>query len=353
MLLAAVQTAIDGTIAKRVPAKAPDYFVLDVPKDRADDFRALVAKADPGAETRLVPMLRGAVIAFGPADHMTQTADLKDVPEGGWALRGERGLTYAGALPEGNTITAGRWWNPATTAAEVSVDEDFAQAVGLKLGDRITFGVLGIETSATVTSFRRIDWQSMGFNFVFILSPPVLASAPHNLSATVDLPPDAATGPLLQGLVRAFPSSSVIEVGGVMKQARDLLEQVGLATLAAAGVTVLAGIAVLLGAIAAARAQRSYDTVVLRVLGASQAQVLALLLAEYALLSAVLALVALALGGTAAWLVIVKLFEFNWLPDWGAVFLTLGGGLAIVLLFATLASLPLLRAKPAQALRTL
>ena len=353
VLLAAVQTAIDGTIARRVPAKAPDYFMLDVPRERAGDFRALVAAADPAAETRLVPMLRGAVIAFGPEGAMTRTSDLKELPEGGWALRGERGLTYADALPEGNTITAGRWWPPATAAAEVSVDEEFAAAVGVNLGDRITFGVLGTEVTATVTSLRRIDWQSMGFNFVFILSPPALLAAPHNLSATVDLPPGAATAPLLQGLVRAFPSSSVIEVGAVMRQARTLLEQVGLATLAAAGVTVLAGIAVLLGAIAAARAQRSYDIVVLRVLGASQAQVLALLLVEYALLATVLALVALALGGLAAWLVIVKLFEFDWLPDWGVVALTLGGGLATVLLFAVLASLPLLRERPAQALRAL
>ena len=117
--------------------------------------------------------------------------------------------------------------------------------------------------------------------------------------------------------------------------------------------TVLAGIAVLLGAIATARAQRSYDTVVLRVLGASRAQVLALLIAEYALLSAVLAVVALGLGGVAAWLVIVELFEFEWLPDWPTVALTLGGGLVAVLLFAILASLPLLREKPAQALRAL
>ena len=353
VLLAVVQTAIDGTISKRVPAKAPDYFVLDVPKDRAGDFTALVERTDPAAETRLVPMLRGAVIAYGPEDRMIRTADLKEVPEGGWALRGERGLTYADALPEGNTVVAGRWWPRGTDAAEVSVDEEFAQAVGLKLGDRITFGVLGTEVDATVTSLRRIDWQSIGFNFVFILSPPVLENAPHNLSATVDLASGSPTGPLLQGLVRAFPSSSVIEVGGVMKQARTLLEQVGLATLAAAGVTVLAGIAVLLGAIAAARAQRSYDTVVLRVLGASRAQVLALLLVEYALLAGVLAIVALALGGVAGWLVIVQLFEFDWLPDWTTVALTLGGGLIVVLAFAVVASLPLLRERPAQALRAL
>lgn len=353
VLLAVVQTALDGTITKRVPAQAPDYFVLDVPRERAADFSALVTGAHPAATTRLVPMLRGSVIAYGPEGRMQRTADLEDIPEGGWALRGERGLTYADALPDGNTIVAGRWWPSGTDAAEVSVDEEFADAVGLEIGDRITFGVLGTEVSATVTSLRRVDWENMGFNFVFVLSPPVLASAPHNLSATIDLPPGAATGPLLQGLVRAFPSSSVIEVGGVMQQARTLLEQVGLATLAAAGVTVLAGIAVLLGAIAAARAQRSYDTVVLRVLGASRAQIMALLMAEYALLASVLAVVALGLGGIAGWLVIVKLFEFDWLPDWGVVAATLGAGLATVLLFAILASLPLLRERPARALRSL
>lgn len=353
VLLAAVQTAIDGTIAKRVPERAPDYFVLDVPRERAAEFTGLVARTDPRAEVRLVPMLRGAVIAYGPEGRMTRTADLEELPEGGWALRGERGLTYAATPPEGNTVIAGRWWSADTRANEVSVDEEFADAVGLRLGDRITFGVLGTEVTATVTSLRRIDWQQLGFNFVFVLSPPVLAAAPHNLSATVDLRPGAPPAPLLRSLVQSFPSSSVIEVGGIMRQARTLLEQVGLATLAAAGVTVLAGIAVLLGAIAAARAQRSYDTVVLRVLGASRAQVLALLLAEYALLAGVLALVALALGGFAGWLVIVKLFEFDWLPDWGTVALTLGAGLAAVLLFAVLASLPLLRQKPARALRSL
>ena len=58
---------------------------------------------------------------------------------------------------------------------------------------------------------------------------------------------------------------------------------------------VIAGaVGVLLGAIAAARAARTYDTVMLRVLGASRRQILLLQLAEYGLLAGVLALVALA-----------------------------------------------------------
>ena len=53
------------------------------------------------------------------------------------------------------------------------------------------------------------------------------------------------------------------------------------------------------------------------------------------------------------WLIVVKLFEFEWLPDWTMVLGTLGLGLALVIAFALAASLPLLRAKPAQALREL
>ncbi|NBC87959.1 MAG: FtsX-like permease family protein, partial [Alphaproteobacteria bacterium] len=128
---------------------------------------------------------------------------------------------------------------------------------------------------------------------------------------------------------------------------------VGLATLAAAAVAVLAGLAVLMGAIAAARASRTYDTVVLRVLGASRRQILMMQLAEYGLIAAALALVALGLGSLLGWVVITQLFEFDWLPDWGAVLGVLGLGLAMVLAFAIGGSLPLLRAKPARALREL
>lgn len=357
VLLAAIQSSIDGNIQSRVPAEAPDYFVLDVPRDRVEEFSAVVTRQQPGATIRTVPALRGAILAYGPKDAMIRVSDLEEIPDDAWPLRGERGLTYSPDLPLGNTLTAGEWWNADHSGEPVvSVDVDFAEAIDLKLGDYLTIGVLGVERTARITSFRRIDWDSMGFNYVLVFSPNALEDAPHNIAATIELPDNAAnapTGPLLRALVNGFPSSSVIEIGQVLAEARVILRQVGLATLAAASVAVLAGLAVLLGAIAAARAARTYDTVILRVLGASRRQILVMQLLEYTMLALILAGVALALGSGLAWLVVTQLFEFDWLPDWGQVLGVLGFGLALVVGFALAGSLPLLRAKPAQALRAL
>ena len=355
VLLAAVQTSLDANIRARVPERAPDYFVLDVPRDRAADFRATVAAVAPGATIRTVPALRGAILAYGPQGRMTRVADLKDnIPEGAWALRGERGLTYGDEVPEGSVVVAGKWWPRGYSGPPlVSVEDKLADALGLRIGDKITVSLLGVERTATIAATRRIEWENLGFNYALVFSPNALVDAPHNLAATIDLPQGRPVAGLLSRLVRAFPSSSVIETGGLLKEARELLSQMSIAILAAASVAVFAGLAVLFGAIAAARASRTYDNVILRVLGASRKQLLLLQLAEYGLLAGVLALVALALGSGIAWVVIVRMFEFDWLPDWPRVLAVLAAGLGLVIAFALAGSLPLLRAKPAQALREL
>ncbi|MCK0098168.1 FtsX-like permease family protein [Qipengyuania sp. S6317L1] len=357
VLLAAIQSAIDGNIQSRVPKEAPDYVVIDLAPENEAQFTELVTSPFPDAVVRTVPTMRGAVLAFGPEGDMQRTADLEEIPDGAWALRGERGITYSDTAPDGSRVVEGSWWSPFHTGEPlVSIDKEFADAAGLEVGDMLTMGILGQTRDVRIANLREIDWETMGFNFTMVFSRNAISDVPHKLSATIDLPDGASTqerAELLRAMVREYPSSSVVEVGDVLVQAATLLEQVGLATLAAAAVAVLAGLAVLMGAIAAARAARTYDTVVLRVMGASRRQILGLQLAEYGLIAGALALVALALGSGLAWVIITQLFEFDWLPDWGVVLAVLGMGLAMVLAFALGGSLPLLRAKPAQALREL
>jgi putative ABC transport system permease protein len=110
---------------------------------------------------------------------------------------------------------------------------------------------------------------------------------------------------------------------------------------------------VLLGAIAAARAARAYDVVVLKILGATRAQVVAMLTIEYGVMAAIVALVALALGVGGGWFIVTRVFTFDWLPDWPVILTTLATGAALTIVIGVLATLPVLRARPATALRAL
>lgn len=349
VLLAAIRTSIDANIARTVPARAPALFAIDIPSTREAEFRQTITRVAPAATIKTIPAMRGSIIGYAG----TRVADLKTIPDEAWALRGERGLTYAETLPEGSTVTQGQWW-PKDYAGPplVSVDQRLADALHLKIGDRLDYSLLGVERSARIASFRRIDWETMGFNYVLVFSPNAIRDAPHNLAATIDLPP-GKEGLVTRALLPGFPSVSVIEVGGVLAQIRTIVSGMAAAITAAASVAILAGIAVLVGAIAAAREVRIYDSVILKTLGATRMQILIVQLLEYALLSAVLAAIALVLGLGGAWYVVVRLFDFAWLPDPVAIGLTLLAGIVVTMGLGLAGGWPVLAARPARALRQL
>jgi putative ABC transport system permease protein len=349
VLLAAISTNLEANISRTIPDRAPALFALDVPRDRAAEFVQTVRQASGDAEVATVPLLRGTVIAYG----QTRVADLEQLPPDAFILRGERGVTYASSLPGGSTLTAGAWWPAGYDGPPlVSVEAEQAALLGLSLGDPLTVSVLGQEVTASVASFRSVQWDTMGFNFVLVFSPGTFADFPHNLSATVSMPAED-TGAVMRALLSRFPSVSVIEVGGVLTKVREVVRQLSTAIAGAASVAILAGIAVLVGAVTAVRETRTYDAVMLKVLGATRAQILVAQAIEYILLGLIVAALAFALGLAAAWYVIVHVFQFVWLPDYPAVLLVLGAGVALTLGVALLASLPILAARPAKALRAL
>lgn len=354
VILAGIQTSLTNEITRTVPKEAPNLFVLDVPVARGDEFRRVVEQAAPGATVNAVPSLRGTVTGY----KSIRVADLKDIPENAWVLRGERGLTYAETLPEGSELIEGKWWPKGYDGPPlVSIDREMANVLDLKVGDSLTVSLLGREFTAKIASLRQINWDTMGFNYTMVFSPNTLRDAPHNLAATVSLKGMADAGvkerAVSKAVLAGFASSSVIEVRDVIGQVTTILTQIATAIAAAGSIAILSGIAVLIGAIAASRQARIYDSVILKTLGATRRQILSAQALEYGLLAALLALVALALGLTAAWYVITQIFSFNWAPDWPVVLLTLAGGALLTLGLGIAGSLPVLAARPARALRQL
>ena len=346
--LAAIDTSLSAELAGAAPAKAPRFFAIDLQPEDAATFRRTIATAAPGARIEATPSLRGSITALNGVP----VSRIKPSP-GAWVLRGDRTLTWSATVPPRNEVVAGRWWPRDYRGPPlVSIEDRAAQALRLKVGDSITVSVLGVDVPARIAALRRIDWGGLGLNFAIVFSPGYIEEAPHALLASVYAPP-GRDGAIARGVAAALPSVTLIRVGDVIGQIGAVLAQIALAVRAAAAVTVVAGVAVLVGAVAATTRARRYDSVVLKLLGGSARQVLTVQLIEYALLSLLLAAVALAIGAGAGWFVVTQVLSLPWAPDWLTIALTLGVSCAVTLGVGLLGSLPALRSRPAEALREL
>ena len=347
--LAVIETSLGGEIRSTIPAKAPSFFMLDIPSDEVGSFREMALQAAPRGDLVTIPSLRGSVVALAGR----RVADMQEIPPEAWFLRGDRGLTYAADLPEGSRIVDGRWWRQDYRGPPlVSLDVEAARAVGLKVGDTISVSILGREIEARIASLREINWDTMGFNFIIVFAPGALESAPHSFMATLSMP-EAEERPFARAVSRAFPSVSAIRVKDVVATVSDMLSQLSVAVRAAASVAILAGIAVLVGALAASRRARIYDSVILKLLGATRLRILAAQALEFTLLAAIVSVLAFAIGVGAGWYVVVEVLELDWAPDWGVVAATLATGAVVTMALGLLGALPALAARPARALRSL
>jgi putative ABC transport system permease protein len=231
------------------------------------------------------------------------------------------------------------------------MEDKAARTLGLHVGDMITVAVLGVEVTARIAALREVDWGGFGLNFALVFSPGYIEEAPHGLLASIYAPP-GQDGAIAGRVAAALPSVTMLRTGDVISQIGDLLGRIALAIRAAAAVTVIAGIIVLVGAVSASGQARRYDVVILKLLGGSRGQLLLGQAIEYLLLSVLLAGVALGVGGIGGWYVVAEVLALPWAPDGGTVALTLCGAIISTLGIGVLGSMPALRATPAEALRT-
>lgn len=348
--LAGTASSILAEIDTSIPKRAPALFLVDIPRAEEGRFRSLANAELPGAELRLVPSLRGPVTAVNGV----RVAEMRNIPEGAWILRGDRGLTFSRDLPAANRIVAGKWWPQEYSGPPlVSIDADAATALNLKVGDNLTVSVLGRPIVARIASLREIDWRSFGFNFAIIFAPGAIEAAPYTLMATVAPKAGGSTAQFERQLTEELPMVSAIRVADVVAQAKTLLESIDGAVRVAAGFAILMGMIVLAGSVVATRRQRAREIVLLRLIGATRGDVARSQLIEFALLSATVAVAAFAAGALAARLIVTYVFEFPFNPNWANLALIPLGAIFLAVLAAFAAAIPALNARPAQGLREL
>ncbi len=349
LLLTFVRTDLLDRWQLSLAADAPNRFIINVQDDQRETVAAFMA-GQKIAAPELYPMIRGRLVSHNgkPASG----ADYGDDEQARRRADREFNLSTTATLRDDNKVTAGKFWNGRTPAApELSVEEDFAEQLGWKLGDRVMFDIAGQNFEGKITSLRSVDWESFRPNFFVIASPGSMDGYPASYITAVSVSPQLTR--FTAQLVEQFPNLSVIDVDAVLKQVRSTADQVSTVVQVVFWFSLAAGILVLLAAVSASQDERLLEGGVMRVLGGSRRQLRLAQASEFAAIGLLSGLVAAIAASVLSGIIATQVFDLPWKANWSLAII--GGGLGMLAaLFAGLfATRKVLDAPPSVTLREL
>jgi putative ABC transport system permease protein len=248
---------------------------------------------------------------------------VKGKRRGNWAVKREYRSTYRDSVTSGETITSGKWFAPESASAkpfaagdtgDVSLDAGVAGELKVKLGDEITWNVQGVDIPTRVTSLRDVKWTRFEPNFFAVFPSRVLRDAPHQFTVLARVPGATSVATIQRDVVKRFPNVSSIDLSLITETIGKIVDRVATAVRFMALFSVIMGIPVLFSAVSSTRRERIRESVLLKTLGATRAQIMRILVTEYALLGILGSVTGLLLAMGGGWALVHFVFEVKYSP---------------------------------------
>lgn len=262
LILTVVQADLVKNWQNRVPADAPNRFILNILPTQVAPLSAFF-ESQGFQKVPMYPMIRGRLVAINA---VPVNPDAFEEARAQRLARREFNLSFGTDLPGHNTVVSGQWHGQAHSG--FSVEHSLMGSFSLKLGDVLSFDVAGQRITAPITSFRELDWDSMQVNFFVIASPDLFAAHAPTLITSLHWPEDKTA--LIPGFVRDFPNLSLIDVGSILRQIESVFNELIRVVQWVFAFALLAGLVVLLSALQATHDERAHEQALLRTLGASK-----------------------------------------------------------------------------------
>ncbi|MDP5148804.1 ABC transporter permease [Rheinheimera baltica] len=304
LLLYFLRAELIGQWQRQIPQGAPNHFLVNITEQQRsilNDF----AQTHQITLDKYYPVVRGRLLSIND-EKLQQESSKEDRSEQRVGIGRELNLTWLAALPENNQVTSGSWFS-ADAQAQVSIESELAQRLDISLGDNLAFSIGGQQLSASVSSIRKVDWNSLQPNFYMILSPDLLAEFPATYITAFYL--EAGREQLLNQLARLMPTVTVISVDNIIKQVNGIIDQVTIALSFILVIICFAAGLVLVAQVQATLEQREQELAILRTLGARYAFLRNAIVFEFAMLGAMAGVFATVLAE--AMLLIVQQRVFN------------------------------------------
>lgn len=337
-------------------ANQPNLLVFDIQTDQRQAVEDLVRSFElPVLEQAPIVTMRLSTVN---GRKVTEIRDKNRTAE--WALLREYRATYRDHLIETETLVEGVWQGRVSVhaaahtngAIPISLEVDIAKTLEVTLGDELVFDVQGVPITTTVSSIRKVNWQRVRTNFFVVFPVGVLEDAPQVFAVLSRAATPQRSATLQRTLVQQFPTVSVIDLSLILQTVDTMLSKIAFAIRFMAFFSVLTGLIVLASAVMSGRYQRLRESVLLRTLGASRAQIRSITLIEYFFLGSFGALSGSVLALLSSWALAYFLFETVFAPALPPIILSCLLIVGLTLLIGMLGSRGICDRPPLEVLRS-
>lgn len=298
---------------KQLPENAPNYFLVNIAPDEVSPLERYLA-ANTVKTTDIYPVVRGRLTAVNGEKFLT-SEQVEAGGEGRQGISRELNLTWRDSVPPNNEILTGEF---NVNSDEVSVESGIAERLDLKIGDSLTYIIDNQTLVVKVGSIRAVHWETMQPNFFMIFTKESLGAFSYTSMASFYLEDNKSQ--VILDIIKQFPTVSIIDVGTMIKQLRQIIDQVSLSLTLVLVLVVLASSLVMIAQTEAGMASRQRELAVLRTFGASGWLLRMATGLEFALLGTIAGLLAVIVAEFILYLLKTQVFELNvymhW-PWWG------------------------------------
>ncbi|AVV86205.1 ABC transporter permease [Shewanella putrefaciens] len=307
---------------KQLPENAPNYFLVNIAPDDAKPLHDFMS-ANGITATDIYPVIRGRLTQIN-GETLISNEQREAGEKGRVGISRELNLTWRNTLPANNELIEGQF-NQATD--DVSVESGVAERLGIGLGDKLTYIIDNQELTVKVASIRTVHWETLQPNFFMIFTQEALAPFAYTSMASffldekgLDAQATNAEGmpkaSVILALIQQFPTVSIIDVGAMVEQLRQIIEQVSLSLTLVLVLVLLASGLVLIAQTEAGMATRQRELAVLRTFGASGWLLRSATGLEFALLGGIAGVLAVIVAEFALYLLKTQVFELNVYMHW-------------------------------------
>jgi putative ABC transport system permease protein len=360
---------VQGILINKVTMSAgpnqPNLALMDIQKNQDGAVNTLLKQYHLPllSQTKVVTMrleqINGKTAAqLAKADSLsgtpTKTGENERKEPSSRAFRSELRATFQTKLTKAEEITSGKWTGRLKSPLDtvfVSLDEQYAARINVKVGDEMQFNVQGMIIPTVVGSLRKIDWARTQPNFRLVFPAGVLEDAPQFHVVMTRVPELKTSSAFQAAVVQSMPNVSVIDLEQFIRLLDELIGKISFVIRFMASFSMITGWIVLISAVRSSKNQRLKEIVLLRTLGAKGRQILAITAIEYLFLGMLSAAAGLLMAMAASWLLAVKTFSSSFSPGWLPSMILFCSITAIVVITGMLSSRSVLNHPPLEVLR--